>query len=751
MRRRTFSLLSLAILSALSLPAFADGPSARVTVDGVIDPAEWQGARRITDFRTTQPLTGAPGSLPTEAWVMATPQGLAVAFRAVQPAGVPRTLQKIQRDEEAQIDRVNLMVDFEGDGRTGYNFMVSASNGINDAVITNQSQFSTDWDGNWQHAASSDAEGWSAEMLIPWYIAPMAKGVDGKRAIRLYLDRVVGATGERMAWPQASFERPRFLSDFAPIELPAYNTALLAVTPYASGLYDNVGGNARLDGGADIFWKPNGQFQMTATINPDFGQVESDDLVVNFGANETFYSDKRPFFTENQGLFGFTMPSDFSQLLYTRRVGGPADDGSGPGDITAALKFNGNTGSTKYGMFLAEEGGPAGRAFRALRLVHDFSTQNLGMMLTRVEHPYLDRTADVLGMDHDWRPSARWTVRTRLIASDIEQAGERTRGRGATVLADYEMARGWRQQFMAMHFGDSLEINDFGYLSRNNLNYRHYQVSKRVTDLPADSAFASHDWRARISAADNDHGLALQRQFRLSRQSQLRDGSSLFAQVNINSAGHDDRITRGRNPLRMPPNFNSHIKLSRPRKGAWAFEAFSNVMSGGLAGNHRLGWVAGIAPTWFANDALSYTVDLSAEHVADWMVWRGGNTVGQYDERSVQLNGAVNWNIDDRQELRVKLQALGLEARSRQGWDVQADGGVIPSATPVGDFSLRNLGFQVRYRYELAPLSYVYVVYGRGGDMFNEYWRASERLLGDAFSLRDAEQLVVKFTYRFEL
>jgi hypothetical protein len=69
----------------------------------------------------------------------------------------------------------------------------------------------------------------------------------------------------------------------------------------------------------------------------------------------------------------------------------------------------------------------------------------------------------------------------------------------------------------------------------------------------------------------------------------------------------------------------------------------------------------------------------------------------------------------------------------------------------VDDFSLRNLGFQVRYRYELAPLSYVYVVYGRGGDMFNEYWQSSGSLLGDAFSLRDAEQLVVKFTYRFEL
>ena len=133
------------------------------------------------------------------------------------------------------------------------------------------------------------------------------------------------------------------------------------------------------------------------------------------------------------------------------------------------------------------------------------------------------------------------------------------------------------------------------------------------------------------------------------------------------------------------------------------------------------------------------------------LVWQGDNRVGSFAERSVQLNGAVNWTIDNRQELRVKLQALGLEARARQGWDAQPDGHALASAVPVDDFSLRNLGFQIRYRYELAPLSYVYVVYGRGGDMFNDYWQSSGSLLGDAFSLRDAEQLVVKFTYRFEL
>src|SRR3546814_6380652 len=73
---------------------------------------------------------------------------------------------------------------------------------------------------------------------------------------------------------------------------------------------------------------------------------------------------------------------DYSQLLYTRRVGGPADDGEGSGDITAAVKLNGSFGETKYGVFVADESGEAGRTFGALRLVRDFNTQDLGLMLT---------------------------------------------------------------------------------------------------------------------------------------------------------------------------------------------------------------------------------------------------------------------------------------------------------------------------------------------------------------------------------
>ncbi|WP_454831944.1 DUF5916 domain-containing protein [Pseudoxanthomonas wuyuanensis] len=737
--------LSLSVLMALSAPAMA------IEVDGRIDLAEWQDAQHVTDFRQVQPLTGAPASQPTEAWILATPDGLAIAFRNVQPASVPRTRQRVQRDFDEQVDRVNLMIDFDGDGRTGYNFTVSSTGGISDAVITNQNEFNDDWDGNWRHAVSEEADSWSVEMLVPWYIAPMRKANGSTRTMKVYLDRVVGSTGERSAWPAASYERPRFLSEFNRVEVAQYSQALLAVTPYVSGLYDNVGGSSDYDGGMDMFWKPNGQFQMTATVNPDFGQVESDDLVVNFSATETFISDKRPFFTENQGLFEYTTPSDYSQLLYTRRIGGPADDGEGSGDITAAVKINGSLGQTKYGVFMADEADEVGRTFSALRLVRDFSNQNLGLMLTQVDRPYLDREATVLGVDHNWRPTPRWNVRTRVFGSRIDEAGDRQRDLGATLWADYEMDRGWRQQWIAMHFGNDLQINDAGYLSRNSTNYLHWEVRKRFAEQPQISRYSSKEWRWRVSSNHNNRGEHLSDQFRMSRESRLRNGSYEYAQININSAGVDDLLTRGHGSLKVPWRWNAYYEFERPRKGNWAHELEAELTTGGLSGTDKVGYSFDYEATYFVSDAFSVYGGVYGDRTPDWLVWQYDNLIGSFDGREWHINAGLNWNIGDRQELRVKLQALAVDARQRQAYRVMPGGGGVRSADAIDDFSLNNLGFQIRYRYELAPLSYLYVVYARGGSSFEERRDDIDGLLRDSFELRDDEQLLVKLAYRFEI
>jgi hypothetical protein len=499
-----------------------------------------------------------------------------------------------------------------------------------------------------------------------------------------------------------------------------------------------------------VLWKPNGQMQLTATVNPDFGQVESDDLVVNFSATETFVSDKRPFFTENQGIFEYTTPSDFSQLLYTRRVGGPADDGEGSGDITAALKLNGSIGATKYGVFAADEAESVGRTFSALRVVRDFEKQNLGFMATQVDRPYLDREATVFGVDHNWRPTARWNIRTRVFGSDIEQEGAGTSDSGATMWANYEMDHGWRQQWIAMHFGNDLQINDAGYLSRNSTNYLQWQVNRRFTDMPETSRYSSKDWRWRASSDYNDHGQLLNHQFRVSRESRLRDGSYEYGQVNVNSAGLDDLITRGNGVLWLPPNFNSYFDYQRPRKGNWGYEVEFNAYSGGLAGNSKVGYTLNIEPTYFVSDAFSVYVGLFGDWNPDWLIWQSDNLIGSFEETELHFDAGLNWTIGSKQELRVKLQALGLKGRLQQAYRVDPGGSAVASNDPVDDIDVRNLGFQIRYRYELAPLSYLYLVYGRGGFDQEPTDERAGRLLRDSFSLRDDEQLLVKLSYRFE-
>ena len=742
-------------LAAFAILVLFAGPAGAIEVDGVISAGEWDDAQHVTDFRLTQPLTMEASPYPTEAWVKSTPEGLAVAFRNIQPPDVPRTRQRTRRDEGAQLDRVNVIVDFDGDGRTGYDFMVTLAGGIADEVITNESRFDNDWDGNWQHASLETEEGWNAEFLIPWYIAPMQEAKGGTRTIGLYLDRVIGSTGERVSWPTASFLRPRFLSDFERVEVAAHSQSLLAVTPYVVGVHDFIEAGQAFDGGVDIFWKPNGQTQLTATINPDFGQVESDDLVVNFGAEETFFSDKRPFFTENQGIFNFGLLIDNSQLVYTRRVGAAADDGSGASDIQAAIKLNGSLGGLNYGVMAAEEDGEAGRSFRALRLNHDFERQNVGLLATQVLRPWLDREARVLGFDHRWQPTDALTITSNVVGSDIEQAGQSIRGSGATTVADWEMGDGWRQQWLAMHFGDDLEINDFGYLGRNDLNYGHWQVSRRMTDLPEGSAYSSHDYRGRIIGIDNDDGLRLQRQLRLSRQSDRRDGGSEYMQLNINAPGYDDLLTRGGNPLYRPGNSSLSWERNSPRDGDWAWFFWGWIGGRGLAGDDALGHQLHFEPTYFFSDALSVFAGAVVEHNPDWLVWQHDNLVGRFDARTLRFDAGLDWSIGERQELRVKLQAIGLDARLQQAVVVGPDGRAH-AVEPVGDhhvddFSLRNLGFQVRYRYMLAPLSDLYVVYGRGGFRLDEFSTGPVDQLRDSFELRDSEQLLVKLAYRFEI
>jgi len=734
---------------ALSVLAFASAAMA-VQIDGIIDPQEWAQAQRFDQFVAVQPLTGeaAPEDRRAEAFLLSTPEGLAFAIRAWHPADVPQTRTRIQRDGNAQVDRMNVMIDFDADGAVGYDFTITTAGDLTDEVITNQNSFKSDWDAAWGHAVADFDGGYAAEWLIPWSIAQMRDSNAERRTIAVYFDRVIVATGERYAYPEASFTRPRFVSDFARVEVAQYQAQQLAVTPYTLVSGDFKNSSSDFKAGADIFWKPGGNHQFALTLNPDFGQVESDQLVVNFSNLENFFTDKRPFFTENQSYFDLN--HSLGRPFYTRRVGGSLDDGSGAADINAAVKANGSVGRLGYGVFAANEDGDAGRDMALLRGTYALDKLTLGMIHSYVERPFLDRTAQVSSLDARWQPTDDWRIRPLIMRSRSKTAGERVSGSAAGVVVDWDMPGPFRQQYFALYSDDQFEINDLGFQNRNDFRYFEWENAFRQDNLPADSRFASHNWEVDWSYRENTSSQQLQQNVTLQRYSELRNGSNLFMFLRWKDAAFDDRLTRGNGavPKQSAPQF--YAEGRRPRSGdgrfawEWRLEIFPNVVNG-----HS--FYGGVKPRWHVNDRLDVDLGLFVWRQPDWLVWQEGRELGSFEAQRLEIFSDLNWFIGEKQELRIKLQAIAIDAKAKQARRLDERGRLVDSTAPLEDFQLRNFGFQIRYRYKLGTLSDVYAVYSRGGFAIDDEQRGLNETLQDVFSLRDDDQFLLKVAYRFDL
>src|SRR5690606_26615004 len=141
----------------------------------------------------------------------------------------------------------------------------------------------------------------------------------------------------------------------------------LTFFPYASTTWDGIRDDVETRVGAEIFWRPSSNTQLSVSLNPDFGNVESDDVVVNLTAFETFYPEKRAFFLEGQDVFNTTPrtqgargPGGPTTLLNTRRIGSAAlfdvpagvstraTDLSSQTDLLGAVKFTGQSGNWRH-------------------------------------------------------------------------------------------------------------------------------------------------------------------------------------------------------------------------------------------------------------------------------------------------------------------------------------------------------------------------------------------------------------------
>lgn len=740
--------LLLSGFALLSLAAHAAPPA--ITIDGNVDEPAWEQAQVFRDFVVVEPFTLGKPAYPTEARLLSTPEGIAIAFRCTQPAGVPRIRERTPRDADMPGDRVNVFIDFNGDGETAYNFTIALSHSVQDATITNENAFSTDWDGDWKHRVAETADGWSAEFLLPWTVASM-KGSDApRRTVAIMFDRVLGHTRERAGFPAASFMRPRYVSEFHQVEIDQYQASVFHVFPYATAAYDFKGDARDGKAGADLYWKPSGDLQLTAALNPDFGQVEADELVVNFDAIETFFSDRRPFFTENQGLFDVRTP-DSGLLIYTRRIGGPRDDDPArAAEIDLALKLNGSALGLDYGVLAAQEAEHAddvGSLFYAQRLLRASGALSVGYLGTYVERPFLGREALVNAVDATWRVNDRWAVTGQAIASGIELPGADKDGSGAWARIDYTPDPNLRQELEVTHFDRELDFNDMGFQRRASLNEAEWTIQRQQPVDDEASALRNTSWTFELQARSNDAGDRLPLVFIGNRSWGFRDGSELSLDPYVESAGYNDLISRGNGLVYLPQRTSIFIEYDTRRFASTQYEIGGGWREEGLGGGNLALW-GGVQ--WFARENLTLEANFGWDDGRDWLIWDSGTLLGRYQREQLSTDFNLDWFPAPGHEFRLKLQWLGLSAFDARAVRIGAGGRLHPADDVLEDFVVNNLGLQLRYRWEFAPQSDLYVVYGRGG-IVERGGRERDfvELLDQALELRDADQVLVKLRRRF--
>jgi hypothetical protein len=153
----------------------------------------------------------------------------------------------------------------------------------------------------------------------------------------------------------------------------------IEVLPYTLGRASRAPGTSgnpligrtetRMNGGVDFKVGLTSDLTLTGTVNPDFGQVEADPSVVNLGAFETFYPERRPFFTEGSEIFRFQLVPE-GHAFYSRRIGRAPQVSARPPDggwmdapetapILAAAKVS---GKTQRGLSLGMLAAVTGRA-----------------------------------------------------------------------------------------------------------------------------------------------------------------------------------------------------------------------------------------------------------------------------------------------------------------------------------------------------------------------------------------------------
>lgn len=294
-------------------------------IDGVPDEQQWKEAIPATNFIEWRPNAGAPENAgnKTVVYLLYDNTSVYIGGFCYERTKDSVSRELIGRDKVGINDFVGVIFDTYNDKINGFGFYVTPYGEQYDAKYSNTAGEDDSWNGVWDSQAKVHENGWSFEMRIPYSALRFVSG--NNQTWGLNITRRRQKTGQQYMWNPVDPKVNGFINQeglwtgIEKIEAPVR----LSFSPYFSTYVNHYPANqngvknwtSSVNGGMDVKYGISDAFTLDMTLIPDFGQVQSDNQVLNVSPFEVRYNENRPFFNEGTELF------NKGNLFYSRRIG----------------------------------------------------------------------------------------------------------------------------------------------------------------------------------------------------------------------------------------------------------------------------------------------------------------------------------------------------------------------------------------------------------------------------------------------
>jgi hypothetical protein len=325
--------LFLSALNVLAQPAIKKLNAVKTTIapkiDGLLDDEIWKNAQVATDFVELNPTAGRHEKPEerTEVRILYDNTAIYVGARMYETSSSKVAHELVNRDNVGNSDFLGIVLDTYLDGINASGFYVTAAGVQFDAKYApnpNGNNEDPTWNAVWQSAVHIDADGWTAEFRIPYSALRFPK--KDIQTWGMNITRKRQQEQKQLFWNEIDPKKNGFINQEGqlthiekidpPTRLALYPYFSTYVNHYPYNSADVKNTTSSINGGMDVKYGINQSFTLDVTLIPDFGQVQSDNQVLNLTPFEVKYNENRPFFTEGTELF------NKGNLFYSRRIGG---------------------------------------------------------------------------------------------------------------------------------------------------------------------------------------------------------------------------------------------------------------------------------------------------------------------------------------------------------------------------------------------------------------------------------------------